>query len=36
MIDKIYEIYLRNVKYVLVAIPTLLFAVMAYLYIKSS
>jgi hypothetical protein len=35
MLDKIYGIYERNVKLVLVIIPVLLFALMAYLYIKA-
>jgi hypothetical protein len=36
MLDKIYSIYEAGIKYVLIAIPVILFIVMAYLYIKSS
>lgn len=32
--EKIYEIYMRNIKYILIAISTTLFLVMAYLYFK--
>jgi hypothetical protein len=35
MLDKIYGIYERNVKVLLILIPAILFAVMAYLYIKA-
>ncbi len=36
MIDKIYAIYERNIKYVLIIVPIMLFIVMATLYFKSS
>lgn len=36
MLDRIFSIYERNIKYILIVIPALLFIVMAYLYIKSS
>lgn len=36
MLDKIYSAYEAGVKYVLIAVPVILFVVMAYLYIKSS
>jgi hypothetical protein len=35
MLDKIYSIYERNVKFALFIVPVILFVVMAYLYIKS-
>jgi len=35
MLEKIYSIYERNVKFVLFIVPVILFIVMAYLYIKS-
>ncbi len=35
MLDKIYGLYERNIKVVLIVIPVILFAVMAYLYIKA-
>lgn len=35
MIDKIYSIYERNIKYVLLIVPIILFIVMAILYLKS-
>ena len=35
MLDKIYGIYEAGIKYVLILVPSLLFLVMAYLYIKS-
>jgi hypothetical protein len=35
MLDKIYSIYERNVKFVLFIAPVILFVLMAYLYIKS-
>ncbi len=36
MLDKIYNMYQAGITYVLIAIPVILFIVMAYLYIKSS
>lgn len=36
MIDRLYQVYIRNVKYVLIVLPTLLFLVMVYLYLRSS
>jgi hypothetical protein len=36
MIDKIFSFYERNVKYVIFAVPIVLFVVMAYLYVKAS
>ncbi len=35
MIDKLYELYERNIKYILVVVPLALLIVMAYLYIKA-
>ncbi len=36
MIDKLYSMYEAGIKYVLIAVPVILFIVMAYLYVKSS
>ena len=36
MIDKIYGIYEKNAKYVIFAVPIVLFIVMAFLYVKAS
>ncbi len=36
MLDKIYNLYQAGINYVLIAVPVILFVVMAYLYVKSS
>ncbi len=36
MVDKLYSFYEKNAKYVIFAVPIVLFIVMAYLYVKAS